>query len=259
MCHCQMQLNNWPDRRVRAFVNRDVSEQNRIAFFPATGCFCTFSDGPTFEYIRTSLEQTLLSNLEQEDRLPFQGLPLVIVFAADLSVGREEAARLREEGRSLADSLQCPYIDFAAHGHAAAGGAGAAPGPGGEGLFKESLVEDALRALIESIRHRSGLLNICNKNSNNMETEPDIRIVMCLLCGDPYSVENVLGPLLRHQSSYLSGERSVAIETQLGDAKRKVEVILSSYHSANDFRDELVHGFILVYSTRRKASLATLR
>ena len=230
----------------------DVSEENLIAFFPATGCFCTFSDGPTFEYIRTSLEQTLLSNLEQEDRLPFQGLPLVIVFAADLSVGREEAARLREEGRSLADSLQCPYIDFAAHGHAGAA-------PGGEGLFKDSLVEDALRALIESIRHRSGLLNICNKNANNMEMEPDIRIVMCLLCGDPYSVENVLGPLLRHQSSYLSGERSVAIETQLGDAKRKVEVILSSYHSANDFRDELVHGFILVYSTRRKASLATLR
>ena len=231
----------------------DVSEQNRIASFPAAGCFCTFSDDPTFEYIRTSLEQTLLSNLEQEDRLPFQGLPLVIVFAADLSVGREEAARLREEGRSLADSLQCPYIDFAAHGHAGAGAAS------GEGLFKESLVEDALRALIESIRHRSGLLNICNKNSNTVDTEPDIRIVMCLLCGDPYSVENVLGPLLRHQSSYLSGERSVAIETQLGDAKRKVEVILSSYHSANDFRDELVHGFILVYSTRRKASLATLR
>lgn len=229
--------------------------QNEIALFPAAGCFCTFSDGPTFEYIRTSLEQTLLSNLEQEDRLPFQGLPLVIVFAADLSVGREEAARLREEGRSLADSLQCPYIDFAAHGHAA--GLGAASG--GRGLFKESLVEDALRALIESIRHRSGLLNICNKNSNNVDTEPDIRIVMCLLCGDPYSVENVLGPLLRHQSSYLSGERSVAIETQLGDTKRKVEVILSSYHSANDFRDELVHGFILVYSTRRKASLATLR
>ncbi len=83
---------------------------------------------------------------------------------------------------------------------------------------------------------------------------------MCLLCGDPYSVENVLGPLLRHQNSYLSGERSIAIETQLGsDVKRKVEVILSSYHSANDFRDELIHGFILVYSTKRRASIATLR
>jgi len=72
------------------------------------------------------------------------------------------------------------------------------------------------------------------------------RIIMCMLCGDPYSVENVLGPLLTHANSYLSGERSIAFDTQLGDAKRKVEVILSSYHSATDFRDELIHGFILV-------------
>jgi hypothetical protein len=79
-----------------------------------------------------------------------------------------------------------------------------------------------------------------------------------MLCGDPYSVENVLGPLLSHQQCYLSGDRSLALETQFCDSKRKVEVILSSYHSAMDFRDELIHGFILVYSTRRRASLSTL-
>lgn len=38
-----------------------------------------------------------------------------------------------------------------------------------------------------------------------------------------------------------------------------MEVIVSSYHGANAFREDLVHGFILVYSTKRKASLATLR
>lgn len=215
--------------------------------FPISGCFCTFSNGPTFEYIRNSLEKTLLSNLEQEDRLPFQGLPLVIVFAPDASITREELENLREEGRGLAESLQCPFIDVYKEVN-----------DGDDHLFKEPLVEDALRALIESIRHRSGLLNIYKSTPNNT-AEPDIRVVMCLLCGDPYSVENVLGPLLRHQNSYLSGERSVAIETQLGDTKRKVEVILSSYHSADDFRNELIHGFILVYSTKRKASLATLR
>ncbi len=48
-----------------------------------SGCFCTYSNSSSFEYVRDSLEKTLLSNLEQEDRLPFQGLPLVIVFAAD--------------------------------------------------------------------------------------------------------------------------------------------------------------------------------
>ena len=67
-----------------------------------------------------------------------------------------------------------------------------------------------------------------------------------MLCGDPYSVENVLGPLLSHQQCYLSGDRSLTLETQFCDSKRKVEVILSSYHSAMDFRDELIHGFILV-------------
>lgn len=82
---------------------------------------------------------------------------------------------------------------------------------------------------------------------------------MCMFCGDPYSVENVLSPLLSHQCCFLSAARSIILETFLGDSKRKVEVIISSFHGANAFRDELVHGFILVYSTKRKASLATLK
>lgn len=80
-----------------------------------------------------------------------------------------------------------------------------------------------------------------------------------MFCGDPFSVENVLAPLLSHQCCFLSGERSIILETFLGDSKRKVEVIISSFHGANAFRDELVHGFVLVYSAKRKASLATLK
>lgn len=82
---------------------------------------------------------------------------------------------------------------------------------------------------------------------------------MCLFCDDPYSVESILVPLLNHQCCYLSGDRSIILETFLGDSKRKVEVIMSSYHGANAFREELVHGFILAYYSKRKASLATLK
>jgi hypothetical protein len=82
---------------------------------------------------------------------------------------------------------------------------------------------------------------------------------MCMFCGDPYSVENVLGPLISHQCCFLSGDRSIILETFLDDSKRKVEVIVSSFHGANAFREELVHGFILVYSAKRRASLATLK
>lgn len=62
-----------------------------------------YSNPESFEYIRDSLEKTLLSNLEQEDRLPFQGLPIVILFVADSLVEENDILRLREEGQSLAD------------------------------------------------------------------------------------------------------------------------------------------------------------
>ena len=35
---------------------------------------------------------------------------------------------------------------------------------------------------------------------------------------------------------YFSGERSVCVEQQIDDKTKKVEVILSSYHSAIEFR-----------------------
>ncbi|KAG6464644.1 hypothetical protein O3G_MSEX014645 [Manduca sexta] len=82
--------------------------------------------------------------------------------------------------------------------------------------------------------------------------------MVCMFCDDPYSPERVLSPLLLHRNCFLTGDRSIVIETFLGDSKRKVEVIISSFHGATQFREELIHGFILIYSAKRKASLATL-
>ena len=72
-------------------------------YFWISGSFCIYCNEDTFEYVRSSLEKTLLSNLEQEDRLPFQGLPIVIVFVPDGIIDELEAIRLREEGQNLAD------------------------------------------------------------------------------------------------------------------------------------------------------------
>ncbi|XP_063220269.1 rho GTPase-activating protein 190 isoform X2 [Bacillus rossius redtenbacheri] len=212
--------------------------------FSPNGCFCVYSNPDGFEYVRDSLEKTLLSNLEQDDRLPFQGLPIVILFVGDPSVDKCELSQLREEGQNLADSLQCPFIDVSLKDNVL------------EKRFNASLIAEALGQLIQSIHHRAGFLGVYQSVLESLH--PDIRIILCMFCGDPYSVENILGPLLSHQCCFLSGERSIILETFLGDSKRKVEVIISSFHGANAFRDELVHGFILVYSTKRKASLATL-
>lgn len=67
------------------------------------GSFCVYSNAESFEYVRESLEKTLLSNLEQDDKLPFQGLPIVLMFIQDSYIEEKEILKLREEGQSLAD------------------------------------------------------------------------------------------------------------------------------------------------------------
>ncbi|XP_022243984.1 rho GTPase-activating protein 190-like isoform X11 [Limulus polyphemus] len=217
----------------------------RTSAFLPHGCFCVYSNHQTLEYIRESLEKTLLSNLEQEDRLPFHGLPIVILFAADASINEKDLTFLREEGQNRAKSLQCPFIDVSNSASDT------------EERFDEPKLLKALHSLIESIQRRADLLQIYH-TLPEQAANPDIRIIMCMLCGDPYTVEHVLGPLLSHQCCFFSSPYTITLETYLGDCKRSVEVRVTSYHGANAFREELVHGFILVYSTKRKASLSTL-
>ena len=90
------------------------------------------------------------------------------------------------------------------------------------------------------------------------------RVVMCLMCGDDYKVDVPLSPLLNHQFHHINRSEdvvmSVAVETYLDEFKRKVEVTTASYHSAaSQLKDFLYHGYLLVFSARRKASLASLR
>lgn len=118
---------------------------------------------------------------------------------------------------------------------------------------QERFIDTILNSLIESMSIES------LKPSDSLDgAAPDIRIILSMFCGDPYSAENILRALISEPSCISSNERHVTFELFLGDNKRRVEVVLSSYHGANEYRDDLVHGFILLYSTKRKASLAIL-
>lgn len=66
------------------------------------GCVCVYSNSESFEYIRDSLEKTLLSNLEKDDRLPFQGLPIILLYINESGIGQKDLT-LQEEGQSLAN------------------------------------------------------------------------------------------------------------------------------------------------------------
>ena len=52
------------------------------------------------------------------------------------------------------------------------------------------------------------------------------------MCGDPYPVELILGPLLHHQNCWRSSTRpdTIILETYLGFDKRRVQITLTSYH-----------------------------
>ena len=83
---------------------------------------------------------------------------------------------------------------------------------------------------------------------------------MCFMCGDDMNLSYLLTPLLSHQCCFVTSDKfpTITLETYLGDSKRKVEVVVTSYHGASVIQDSLYHGFILVYSAKRKASLRTM-
>ncbi|CAG2108617.1 unnamed protein product [Medioppia subpectinata] len=215
--------------------------------FSPKGCFCVYSNHQTLEYVRQSLEKTLLSDLEQEDGLPFHGLPIVILFAANSNINEKDLLFLREEGQNRAKSLQCPFLDvtnFDSHSS-------------GQRFDTQSLSQ-ALRALIESIQRRADLMQIYQSVLPEQALNPDIRILVCMLCGDPFTIEQVMSPFLNQHMYYVTSSHSITIELMIGETKRFVELVSTSYHGAHTYRDELLHGFLLFYSCGRKASLATL-
>nr|XP_032525041.1 rho GTPase-activating protein 190 [Danaus plexippus plexippus] len=140
---------------------------------------------------------------------------------------------------SLTSSLHCSYMEASVNE-----------------LGTEAFTTDAIQELIRANREKASYAHLYRDLIVCFDA--DIRVMVCMFCDDPYSPERALGPLLQHRACFLTGDRSILIETFLGDSKRKVEVIISSFHGASQFREELIHGFILIYSAKRKASLATL-
>nr|XP_006821893.1 PREDICTED: rho GTPase-activating protein 5-like [Saccoglossus kowalevskii] len=124
--------------------------------------------------------------------------------------------------------------------------------------FHDAQITQSFRAIIATIRIRSGL----SGGENNREImEPDIKIQLCMMCGDPYPADLVLGPLVNHQCCWINPDKAqtIALDTFLGSEKRKVEVMAVSYHQATTLKQDLHHGYILAYSAKRKASFSMLK
>ena len=71
-------------------------------------------------------------------------------------------------------------------------------------------------------------------NIKSSEEKSAIKLSLASPCLSDQGLKPVYKVL--KQNIYFLGERSVCVEQQIDDKTKKVEVILSSYHSAIEFR-----------------------
>uniref|UniRef100_A0A2K6R6A1 Rho GTPase activating protein 5 n=1 Tax=Rhinopithecus roxellana TaxID=61622 RepID=A0A2K6R6A1_RHIRO len=123
---------------------------------------------------------------------------------------------LRHQRQQLANKLQYPFVDVPAC------------------KFNETQIKQALRGVLESVKHNLDVVSSVPANKDI--SEADLRIVMCAMCGDPFSVDLILSPFL--------------------DSHSCSAITILSYHSSIGVRkDELVQAYILVYYAKRKTAM----
>ncbi|XP_070136652.1 rho GTPase-activating protein 190 isoform X6 [Drosophila bipectinata] len=210
-------------------ANGDMEAFKAIDVY-SSGLICVYSNQQSFETLKDNLERTLLCNLELEDK--FENLPIVLVYQPQ-DLKENEVEYLRSEGMRLSEMLHCDFIDHTQN--------------------HQKYVYDILNIVILSLK-----LTEMKSYEPYPSNHTDLRILCCIFCGDQYDIENIVQPLVAESTLVKAGEHSIIIDVFIGDAKRRVEFILSSYHGTSQYRDELIHGYIYFYSAKRRSSLANL-
>lgn len=127
---------------------------------------CVYNSEDSFSYITDSVSKTLMGDRLPDDRVPFQGLPVIVVMVTQQD--SPSHLSLREAGRALAERytvsfgwckvtrmscncvdvcrLQCPFMEMTAAGSVRLH------------LVREQL-EGAVRSLLSSIHNRLSLIN----------------------------------------------------------------------------------------------------
>ncbi|XP_067638454.1 rho GTPase-activating protein 190 isoform X3 [Eurosta solidaginis] len=216
------------------FLNYRIANGDMEAFksidVHSSGLICVYSNQQSFETLKDNLERTLLCNLELEDK--FENLPIVLVYQPQ-DLKENEVEYLRNEGLRLSEMLHCDFIDNQQN--------------------QEKYVYDILNIVILSLR-LTEMKSFDSYSSNHI----DLRILICMFCGDQYDIENIISPLIAESTNCKPSEHSIVIDVFIGDSKKRIEFILSSYHGINQYREDLIHGYIYFYSGKRRSSFANL-
>uniref|UniRef100_A0A1A8NZL1 Rho GTPase-activating protein 35 n=1 Tax=Nothobranchius rachovii TaxID=451742 RepID=A0A1A8NZL1_9TELE len=249
-------------RPIEGNVRLPVNSFHTPTFTPH-GCLCLYNSKESLSYVVESLERLRESTLGRRDSQLAQ-LPTFLLLVTKrgvgsyVDIGGDTALNLITQGQQVARRLQCSFLDPAS------------PGVGYGHNVNETQINQVLRGLLDVRRSTS-----FSSSSPPLLSEPpglrdsphqpvqeaDLRIVMCLMCGDSYDIEQLLSPFLMHQycRPMSNSGTSVLLEQTVGGHKLAIELSLLSYHASFTLRkSRLVHGYIAVYSVTRKASLETL-
>ncbi|XP_047246986.1 rho GTPase-activating protein 35 isoform X2 [Girardinichthys multiradiatus] len=251
-------------RPIEGNVRLPVNSFHTPTFTPH-GCLCLYNSKESLSYVVESLEklrESTISRRERENSLAHLPLSLLLVTKRGVGsigdIGGETAQTLIQQGQQVAAKLQCAYLDPAS------------PGKGYGRNVSEKQLSQMLRSLLETrrnIRSSSPMLpplsSAYRDSQSQQGYEADLRIVMCLMCGDTYDLDQLLAPFLLPQhcrpASSLGSGTSVFLDLNIGGHRQNVELSLLSFHSSFSLRKTgLVHGYITVYSARRKASMETM-
>lgn len=251
-------------RPIEGNVRLPVNSFHTATFTPH-GCLCLYNSKESLTYVVESLDKLRESTLGRRDNHLSQ-LPLSLLLVTKRGVGTfgdigaETTQTLIAQGQQVAGKLQCSFLDPAS------------PGTGYGRNVNERQINQVLKTLLDA-RRSAGFRSSSPPppplppTIRDLQPEPspeaDFRIIMCLMCGDPYDVDQLLSPFLLPQhcrpTSNLASDTSVLLEQTVGGHRQTVELSLLSYHATFSMRKtKLVHGYIAVYSARRKASLETL-
>uniref|UniRef100_A0A1A8QE98 Rho GTPase-activating protein 35 n=1 Tax=Nothobranchius rachovii TaxID=451742 RepID=A0A1A8QE98_9TELE len=251
-------------RPIEGNVRLPVNSFHTPTFTPH-GCLCLYNSRDSLSYVVESLEklrESTISRRERENSLAQLPLSLLLVTKRGVGsigdIGGDTAQTLLQQGQQVAVKLQCAYLDPAS------------PGMGYGRNISEKHINQLLRGLLETRRNIGSSSPILpppspafrDSQSQSM-LEADLRIVVCLMCGDTYDLDQLLAPFLLPQhcrpSASLSSGTSVILDLNLGGQRHNTELSLLSFHSSFSLRKTgLVHGYIAVYSARRKASMETM-
>ncbi|XP_073433939.1 rho GTPase-activating protein 5 [Dendrobates tinctorius] len=214
--------------------------------FKPHGCFCVFSSIESLNFIGDCIGKIRCEAQARRDK-DIANLPFTLILANQRESVSKNMPILRHQGQQLANKLQCPFVDVPT---------GTYPRK-----FNETQIKQALRGVLESVKHNSDIASPVPAIKDL--SEADLRIVMCAMCGDPFSVDLILSPFLESRtcSAAQPGQNnSLMLDKIIGEKRRRIQITILSYHSSIGVRkDELVHGYILIYSAKRKASMGMLR